>query len=204
MQKDPILWSPDVTVMQGWPGVYCSDRYKRGTFRNGGLIFLPYANSNSAVPIETNWRHLLEQQKNFHLTELSDVEVRHPKPVPLLPRELHVVEWVTLDPDPRILPVNLQEHIERDLLQKSAAFPKKVNKTILISCHRQGEIMFFDFMIFMMYSTIWRSLLLLLLLRVREEFRPRRRPHSGSIELRTTYSRCDSKHRLPCTKTPFY
>jgi len=34
--------------------------------------------------------------------------------------------------------------------------------------------------------------LLMLLLRVREAFCPRRRPHSGP------------KHRLPCTKTPFY
>jgi len=37
-------------------------------------------------------------------------------------------------------------------------------------------------------------LLLLLLLRGREAFCPRRRPHS----------RCDTKHRLPCTITPFY
>jgi len=47
---------------------------------------------------------------------------------------------------------------------------------------------------------------LLLMLRVREAFCPRRRPHSGPIELQV-YSRCDTKHRLPCTIpviTPFY
>jgi hypothetical protein len=64
----------------------------------------------------------LEERQNFDITELSNIKVRYPKVFAVFPRDFHVfVRFVdlTVDIDPHILPVHVEEHVQRNLLKKS-------------------------------------------------------------------------------------
>jgi len=62
----------------------------------------------------------LEERQNFDIAELSNIKVRYPKVFAVFPRNFHVfVRFVdlTVDKDPHILPVHIEEHVQRNLLK---------------------------------------------------------------------------------------
>lgn len=81
------------------------------------IVLSPDADAHRLVPEERDGGHLLEELQQLHLPELSDVEVGHPEVLSLVPRQLHVAHVrLFADVHSRVLPVDVQEHVQGDLL----------------------------------------------------------------------------------------
>jgi hypothetical protein len=65
----------------------------------------------------------LEERQNFDIAELSNIKIRYPKVFAVFPRDFHIfIRFVdlTVDVDPHVLPVHIQEHVQSNLLERNA------------------------------------------------------------------------------------
>lgn len=82
-----------------------------------GSPSLPDADPERAVIVQPYGRHVLEHREHLHLPQLPDVQVGDPELRVLVPGQLRLAGRVVRNPDSRIVPVHVQEHVQRYLLK---------------------------------------------------------------------------------------
>lgn len=77
---------------------------------------LPDANPERTVAVQPYRRYVLEHGEHFQLSQLAYVQVGDPKVRVFVPRHFHLARTVVQDPDARVIPIHVQEHVQRYFL----------------------------------------------------------------------------------------
>lgn len=101
----------------------CTKKQNEREHLHFGSRSLPNADPERAVIVQPYGRHVLEHREHLHLPQLPNVQIGDPEPWVLVPGQLRLAGRVVRDPDSRIVPVHVQEHVQRYLLKYRAPPP---------------------------------------------------------------------------------